>query len=350
MMSTAAASATSIGVRFVDFTPASPEEDPLTTLARNGVLPDELMTCEVFYDPVELDAAAARQAGAALVQGASLPVSAIPTSVGWLTGPGRRIQATVYVGEDPVVRDQRIAVAGPVVATGLLAVPFAGDVVDQTHAILDRIGAWLVEHDAGLDDVVKFNIFYVGGGDRENWAHAARVRARYFAEPGPATTGIPVERFEDESTQIAMQVVAIRDVRTERRHAWPADHWDWPFHLPYKHGCRVGDVALVGGQVPLDSAAQVIAANDFSAQVDRSLRYIERVLGELDVPRSAVERLTAFVASSPEDAQQRYETLRDQVDRHFPASPALVPVILPALAYPQMDVEIEAQARLPIER
>ena len=39
---------------------------------------------------------------------------------------------------------------------------------------------------ADHDDVVKINNYYVGGGVFEDWEAAARIRARYFTEPGPA--------------------------------------------------------------------------------------------------------------------------------------------------------------------
>jgi hypothetical protein len=35
-----------------------------------------------------------------------------------------------------------------------------------------------------------------------------------------------------------------------RTYAWPEGHWDWYQHLAFKHGVRVGDMALVGGQIP----------------------------------------------------------------------------------------------------
>ena len=59
---------------------------------------------------------------------------------------------------------------------------------------MERLQGILGELGADFGDVVKFNIFYVGTGTAEDWAVAARVRARYFEEPGPAATGIPVPR------------------------------------------------------------------------------------------------------------------------------------------------------------
>jgi enamine deaminase RidA (YjgF/YER057c/UK114 family) len=336
------------GLRFVDCT-GSPDGDGRGTLERAGVHPDELLSCEVFYDAARLDVAAAREIGEQLAPGARLPVSVIPTSVGLLGEGPARVQATAVPTGAIATRDDqaRYSVSGPVVSTRLIEVPEAGDIVDQSHAILDLARAWLGETGTGLDDVVKFNIFYKGEGTEEDWARAARVRAGYYTEPGPATTGIPVPRFENEELEIAMQVLAIRGAREGRRHSWPDNHWDWPFHLPYKHGCRADDVILIGGQVPLNGSAGVLAPGDFAGQVRHSLDYIDRVLRELAVPRMAVDRLTAFAAMAPDNATERLALLRAEVDSFFHGTaPALVPVPLPALAYPGMDIEIEVQARL----
>ncbi|MDQ1627358.1 MAG: hypothetical protein QOI54_1102 [Actinomycetota bacterium] len=336
------------GLRFIDCTSTS-GADGSRALERAGVHPDELLSCEVFYDVAQLDGAAAREVGERLAAGSRLPVSVIPTSVGLLGEGPTRVQASALPPGATATRDEqaRYSVCGPVVATRLIEAPAAGDIVDQSHAILGAARALLEQTGTGLDDVVKFNIFYKGEGTEEDWARAARVRAAYYTEPGPAATGIPVPRFEDDAVDIAMQVLAIRGAREVRRHSWPENHWDWPFHLPYKHGCRAQDVTLIGGQVPLDGAAGVLAPGDFAGQVRHSLAYIGRVLQDLDVPRTAVDRLTAFVAMAPDNAAERHAALRAEVDTFFQGhSPALVPVPLPVLAYPGMDVEIEVQARL----
>jgi len=46
--------------------------------------------------------------------------------------------------------------------------------------------------------------------------------------------------------------------RLPRRHVWPQGHWDWPIHLPFKHGLKCGDLIFVGGQVSLDGRGAVI--------------------------------------------------------------------------------------------
>ncbi|MFI6708861.1 RidA family protein [Nonomuraea sp. NPDC050478] len=331
-------------LRFLD---AGPGGTAAATLAGQGVRPEELLAVEVFYDHARLSAEQARESVRELNPDGDLPVSAIPASVGVLGGDLTRVQATALPSGVAAAREAggRYAAGGPAVATRLITAPEAGDIVEQSHAILRTIQDLLAEQGLGTDDVVKFNIFYQGEGTQEDWAVAARVRAGYFTEPGPATTGIPVPRFDEPGVLIAMQVLALRGARPARRHSWPEGHWDWPFHLPYKHGNRSGGLAFVGGQVPLDERARSLDVGDFPAQVRRSLDYIARVLDELDVPRSAVRRLTAFVAADAGSGPGKLAALQAEVGAFFgDSSPALVPVPLPVLAYPGMDVEIEVQA------
>lgn len=331
-------------LRFLD---AGPGGEAAAALAGQGVRPQELLTAEVFYDPARLNAEQARESVRALDPGGTLPVSAIPASVGLLGPEPTRVQATALPSGVTAAHDRsgRHATGGPVAATRLITAPRAGDIVAQSHAVLKDIAGILAAQGMDLDDVVKFNIYYRGEGTREDWAVAARVRAGYFTEPGPATTGIPLPRFDDPDTLIAMQVLAIRGVRPARRHSWPPGHWDWPFHLPYKHGNRSGGLVVIGGQVPLDAHGRAQDAGDFPAQVRRSLEYIGRVLDELEAPRSAVRRLTAYLAADAGNGPGRLAALRSEVGAFFgDARPALVPVPLPVLAYPDMDVEIEVQA------
>lgn len=330
-------------VRFLDLGEA---EGASRALNEHQVAPDELLACELFYDPSELDMASALSLLGELDPQGTLPTSAVPARLS-ASGVGRtRLQATAA---GPGVRprrsgDGRWSTDGTVLATKFVDAP-GEDIVRQSRAVLEELKAILLAEDLSFDDVAKFNIFYRGDGTKANWAENARVRAEYFSEPGPAATGIPLPTFEDEDTLIAMQVLAVRGVRPDRRHSWPANHWDWTFHVPYKHGNRFGSTALLGGQVSLDSSARVLHPDDFAAQVRTSYDYIDRILQDLDVPRTSVQRLTAFIAASEDEAATRVAAVRAGTDQFFgDAAPALVPIVVPYLAYPDVNVEIELQA------
>jgi enamine deaminase RidA (YjgF/YER057c/UK114 family) len=332
-------------LRFID---AGAADTAVNALAEQGVRPEQLLACEVFYDPQLLSGERARESVRALDVHGGLPVSVVPASVALLGQGATRVQVTALPAGARAEYDAggRWAAGDGAFATALVQAPGEGDIVQQSHAVLGEIAELLESRGLDLDDVAKFNIYYRGEGTQDDWATAARVRAAYYSEPGPATTGIPVPGFADESVLIAMQVLALRGVREQRRHSWPEGHWDWPFHLPYKHGNRAGGLAFVGGQVPLDGRARSLDVGDFAAQVRRSLEYVDRVLVELDVPRSAVQRLTAYIATTPAEAADKLAALESEATAYFGPGdgPALVPVPLPVLAYPDMDVEIELQA------
>lgn len=84
-----------------------------------------------------------------------------------------------------------------------------GDIVAQTRVAMENIKAVLAGFGATLDDVVKVNIFYVGTGTKEDWEVAARVRASFFKEPGPAATGIPVPFLAYEGMMTEIEVIAM---------------------------------------------------------------------------------------------------------------------------------------------
>jgi hypothetical protein len=183
-------------LRFID---AGPADAALDALARHGVHPEELLACEVFYDPQLLSSAQARESVRDLDVQGRLPVSVVPASVALLGQGGTRVQATALPAGAKAAYDAggRWAAGDGAFATRLVEAPGEGDIVQQSHAVLQEIAELLESDGLDLDDVAKFNIYYRGEGTQDDWATAARVRAGYYTEPGPATTGIPVPGFAD---------------------------------------------------------------------------------------------------------------------------------------------------------
>jgi len=219
-----------------------------------------------------------------------------------------------------------------------------GDIVEQSRRTMERIEEVLQPLGATLDDVVKFNIYYVGEGTFEDWEVAARVRAGYFSEPGPVATGIPVPRLEVDGLLIRMEVWAMPGsdgARPPRRHSWPDGHWDWPIHLPYKHGLLCGDMFFVGGQVGIDSRGVVLDPGEIVPQTHRALDYIDRVLALLPgVERRHIAKSTTFFQGSADPGEQDPH-LAQRSQWLAPAGAVNTEVALPALAYRGMMTEIE---------
>jgi enamine deaminase RidA (YjgF/YER057c/UK114 family) len=217
-----------------------------------------------------------------------------------------------------------------------------GDIVRQTELVMARLGDVLGELGATLDDSVRFAIWYVGTGTAEDWEVAARVRARSFAEPGPAATGIPVPRLPGDEL-VRMEVWAMRGVDGRplpRRHSWPEGHWNWPIHLPYKHGCACGDMLFVGGQVSLTPHGEVIDPDDMVAQTRRSMANVGRVLEGLDAGLDDVVKVTTYYEGGA-SADELHANLAIRSASFTEPGPATTGIPLPCLAYDEMVIEIE---------
>jgi enamine deaminase RidA (YjgF/YER057c/UK114 family) len=224
------------------------------------------------------------------------------------------------------------------------SVEHGGDIVSQSRGTMDRIAALLAEFGAGLDDAVKFNIYYVGEGTYEDWEVAAKIRAGYFTEPGPVATGIPVPALERPGLLIKMEVWAMLGEdgsRLPRQHVWPEKHWDWAIHLPYKHGLRCEEMFFIGGQIATDDQGTVLKPADTVAQTRQCLTYIERVIELLDgvEPRHAAKTTTFYKGEADAETHALNARLRNV---WFAAgAPVTSDVALPALAFEDMMIEIE---------
>jgi enamine deaminase RidA (YjgF/YER057c/UK114 family) len=269
-------------------------------------------------------------------------VEVVPGALG-----GRAVATQAVSVADPIVpgdgRFPQSSQAGPIVAVAAQSAPDAGDMVAQTTAVMERIGELLAGHGTGFDDAVRYNVFYIGAGTQDDWAVNARARAIYFTEPGPATTGIPVAAIEGGAL-INIRLLAVVGSRglELREHSWPEGHWDWPFHLPYHHGCDCAGTTFVGGQVSLTPKTEVIDPGDLARQTARSVRNILSVIELLDKDADGILRLVAFYQHLDEGSA---ETVRDGIRDVIGREVELTLIGLPHLAYPDMIVEIEAEVR-----
>ena len=221
-----------------------------------------------------------------------------------------------------------------------------GDIVRQSEIVMERLATVLAGFGADHDDAVKINNYYVGGGVFEDWEAAARVRARYFAEPGPAATGMPVPRHAVPGVVARSEVIAMRGCdgrRLPRRHVWPADHWDWPIHLPYKHGIKCGELIFVGGQVALTPRGEVIAPDDLVAQTRLALDNIAKVLAGFGAGLDDVVKVTSFYEGGA-SAGRLHDNLAIRSAAFRDPGPATTGIPMPYLAYDGMVIEIEVMA------
>ena len=187
--------------------------------------------------------------------------------------------------------------------SGLTASDDAGGILHpndpaaQSEVIVERMRELLAVLGAEPSDAVRLNTWYRADNPPEVWEDGVRVRAAFFPEPGPVATAIPVHTLQPEGAAIAMSLWAMRGrdgAKLPRRHAWPQGHWDWPIHLPFKHGLECAGLLFVGGQVSMDAHANVLDPDDMGAQTKRSMDNVGRVLAELDADYRDLVKINAY--------------------------------------------------------
>lgn len=221
-----------------------------------------------------------------------------------------------------------------------------GSLTQQSHVVMGKLRRLLGLLGADLGDAVKANVFNVEPGRQEDWKEAALARAAYYPEPGPAATGISLPRLSHPEAMIRCDVIAMRGedgARLPRRAFWPDGHWDWPVHLPYRHGLLVGDLLWIGGQVALTPDAKVIAPGDIAAQTATAMEMIGRVLAEAGMDfRHLVKINTFYTGTNGQEDLLRNASVRAGYYR--PPGPASTGIPFPWLAYEDMLIEIDCVA------
>lgn len=116
----------------------------------------------------------------------------------------------VPINAQQVVKAGRmIFVGGQVSAHGKGLVRYPDDLEAQTHEVMRNIEACLHAVGAKLDDIVKVNTFFKGGADFDHPVRYFTIRSAYFSDPGPTTTGVPVEKIALEGLEIEIEAYAL---------------------------------------------------------------------------------------------------------------------------------------------
>ena len=105
-----------------------------------------------------------------------------------------------------------------------------------------------------------------------------------------------------------------------------------------------GRTVYVAGQVAFDSIGQVIGTGDFRAQTEQVFANLRRALASVDASFGDVVKTTTYLTDPAQGALVR-ESRAKYFDPNRPPANTLVPV--PALARPELLIEIEAVAVLP---
>ena len=80
----------------------------------------------------------------------------------------------------------------------------------QTHQAMAHIGTILRELGADYEDVCKMIAIYAGGCGAEALHANLPIRSSYFADPGPATTGIPMPVLAYDAMMVEIDAFAMK--------------------------------------------------------------------------------------------------------------------------------------------
>ncbi|MFT5218691.1 MAG: enamine deaminase RidA (YjgF/YER057c/UK114 family) [Planctomycetota bacterium] len=230
-------------------------------------------------------------------------------------------------------------------------VMFADNVVAQSHIVLERLAARLAQVGAQVSDLVKINNWYVAGGNADDWAESAKVRAGFYPDPGPCATGIPLPGLNKPGALMRTDFWAMlnRDGSPmAKTHSWPEGHWDWPIYLPFKHGLKCGNLVFLGGQVSMNAEGGVVDAGQMETQTRTSMDNIGKVLAGFGLNHADIVKLNTHYQSSSDKVSSDGDDLHSNVTirgSYFEKpGPASTGIPFPFLAYEGMLIEIEAIA------
>ena len=169
------------------------------------------------------------------------------------------------------------------------------DITTQARNALEALSRVLAEAGAGMDDVVKHNIYFqCDGGEAEVakfLGEIDQVRLNYFSDPGPTTTETRVG-LDREGALIQIDAWAVVDEPRER--LMPKGHWNWSRPLPFSHGWKVGDMIFVGGQRSLDEHGKVLGVGDIEIQTDHAFRNLDTLLRAGGGDRNSLMRQNTY--------------------------------------------------------
>ena len=222
------------------------------------------------------------------------------------------------------------------------------DIVAQSHDVLNQLTEVLSHFSATKKDLVKINNWYVGAGTAEAWEESAKVRADYYHEPGPVATGLPVHAIYPQGTTIQTDAWAMLSTDGEsipKQHVWPEGHWDWPIHLPFKHGLKCRDMIFIGGQVSMNPEGEVINKNDMAVQSRVSMDNIGKILDGFGASYSDIFKMNSFYAGT-DDPQDLHTNVNIRSSYFNKPGPASTGIPLNSLAYEGMLTEFETVAMI----
>ena len=193
-------------------------------LAALGTSFDRLVQLRTYFVGSDQELIAARGEALAHVPCTDIPLTRLPDGAGRV-----RMSAIAALGEGRIERfdvpDERFpgrrrtvaarTADGLVFIGGLAALDergravHEGDAAAQTETVMHTLESLLERCRAQVSDVVKVGVHYRGGPTPADLHRNLRVRSRFYARPGPASTGVPVTRLMPETAEVVLDALVV---------------------------------------------------------------------------------------------------------------------------------------------
>ena len=183
----------------------------------------------------------------------------------------------------------------------------ANQLLVQSNAALNHVEASVDTLGGRFEDIVKLNVFYVGGTLDDEVELFRHIRRRIGGNLPPVISLVPLPRLSYPGMAVTIDAVAIdnSDGRAPRRVATPDDHWPWPKDGEFSQGIRCGEMLFVAAQMARDASGKIHDPDDIVAQARLTMANISNVLAAMDADLDDVVKLNTWYRGHGTDADWR---------------------------------------------
>lgn len=208
----------------------------------------------------------------------------------------------------------------------------AADLARQCDSVVAHVLACVEQLGGRVQDIVKLNVFYVGGDVETEATLLRRIGRRICTVVPPVMSLVAVQRLPYPGMMITMDALAIdnSDGLAPRQAAEVSGHSPWLGNAPYSHGIRCGELLFVAAQSARKAQGTVQYPDDIVSQAQMTIDHIGSVLGAMGADLDDVVKLnTWFVGQGTDEDWRRAARVRSEAFRYPGPAATGVPVARP---------------------
>ncbi len=170
------------------------------------------------------------------------------------------------------------------------------DIKTQTRNIMESMRRVLNEGGAGINDIIKQNIYYAVSEPsptrQEILKQIYGVQNDYFSAPTPVSTETAVAGLGRQGLHVAIEAIAATG--PNRRTLIPNNHGNRNDGAARVQGCRVGDWLFIAAQRSIDHDGELRNAGDIAAQTRNVYAGMSKVLGAAGASLKDLLRMNTY--------------------------------------------------------